>query len=176
MGAVLQRGQINSIRITADMYPGTRYLGAVTFSHDTTARQTRARIADQLAVYLAGMVAEQLLLGDHDEGCASDLAAATREAAVAVGAIGMGSSLVSVGAVTSATDIETIRRFNPRLDQEIDQMLKLGAERAREILQQHRDVVHNLSERLFKDKTLDPDAVYAALSAVVVGRTDVLLW
>jgi ATP-dependent Zn protease len=57
---------------------------------------TRSELQSRIQIALAGLAAEQLLLGETGTGPAGDLEAATRTASAMVGAYGMGSSLVSL--------------------------------------------------------------------------------
>jgi len=73
-------------------------------SHSETEERftrTRTEVRAMIDIAFGGMVAEELFFGESSTGVASDLQSATVNACQMVGLLGMGSSLISVGAIES---------------------------------------------------------------------------
>jgi Peptidase family M41/ATPase family associated with various cellular activities (AAA) len=68
--------------------------------------QSRTEMQAMIAIALGGLTAEEIFLGESGTGPGADLAKATEVAALMVGALGMGSSLISYEAVAEASSPE----------------------------------------------------------------------
>ena len=125
----------------------------------------RKKLEGMLTGLMGGRVAEELVFGDITTGAQSDIKQATRLARMMVCEWGMSPALgpqnfstreelLFLGReVSRSQDIseETARR----IDEEIHRLLHEAYERARTILQQHRDKLDILTQLLIERETLD---------------------
>ena len=135
---------------------------------DTEERFTRTRreMETLLAISMAGMAAEEIFEGESGTGPAGDLAAATQIAAEMVGALGLGSSLISFRAVADGV-------FDPGLvgrvlgseagREAVDSVLKAQKRRARALLRRHSSLVMALRDALLDRDELIGDEIIAVL-------------
>lgn len=123
----------------------------------TTASEARAL----MEVALAGLVAEELELGEASSGAASDLAAATTIASQLVGAMGLGGSRLSLEAAempAAGNLVAKVLAHDP--SREAAEALIAEAEAsARTKLVAHRQALLALSAALLGHDELDGDAV-----------------
>lgn len=93
--------EIVSIRDSARLTGGRQVLGGAQFAHPGLERRTKRHYLDRVAVFMAGIAAETLMLGDHDDGsgggAGSDLHEATNIVITMEQALGMGKHLASFG-------------------------------------------------------------------------------
>jgi cell division protease FtsH len=115
---------------------------------------------------LAGMAAEMLFLGCHDDGAAggrgSDLHDATRAAIMLERAYGMGDGLASLGDISDAPMID-ISRMDRSVLRRADKILQQQLERATEILERHRPACERLVDGLVASLELSGQEVLDAL-------------
>ena len=97
----------------------------------TYGNRTEGQLMDRLAIYLAGKNAERLILGDHDTGCASDYARAKQLAQSMVENFAMD----SFGATA-------------------EEILKAADSRSAEILEEYRQILPELADRLLEEKEI----------------------
>lgn len=136
--------------------------GGVQWESSYATISTKAHYLAKIAMMLGAGAAEEMIYGDIADGRAHDLVQATHYATLMETALGYGRSLMSEG----ETDHKTLQslRFRDRdLQERIDQTLRQQIDRARAILEDHRDIVVRLAERLFQEKSLDPEVIYQAL-------------
>ena len=130
-------------------------------------------LRDMLTVRLGGRVAERLCLGSASSGAANDLAGATHVATRMVRDFGLSDA---VGPVSYASDGQDttppFMRERPyaqdtqrHIDTEVVRLLREAEERAAKLLQQYRDALDALSQRLLDEETVTGRFVYE-----LVGR------
>ncbi|WP_134732167.1 ATP-dependent zinc metalloprotease FtsH [Amycolatopsis nivea] len=133
-------------------------------------------LADLLTVRLGGRAAELVALGEASTGAANDLASATAIAAKMVTEFGLSPALGPIGysrggAPAVADDGPELlgRPYSEQtqrvVDQEIGRLVREAEARAVALLEQHRDALDRLAERLREEETVDGTAVQAALAA-----------
>lgn len=148
-------------------------VGKATFGRRPWARRTKAHYLDAIAMGLAGMAAEQLLLGCHDDGVAggrgSDLYDATRTAILLERSFGMGDGLASLGDIAGAPMID-ISRMDRSVLARADKILREQLERATEILERHRSVCERLVDALVAGLELSGQEVLDALDEDGLGN------
>ena len=129
-------------------------------------------LKDSLAVRLGGRAAELLVLGEASSGASNDLSGATDLATRMVREYGMSERLGPVGFAHSSPMYLGREQVHNReyaeatqrvIDEEVAVLLKEAAERARQLLSDHRDALDRLVEDLLAHETVDGDAVDAAL-------------
>ncbi len=113
---------------------------------------SRRQATAQLAVAMAGRVAEELLLGDDfTQGAAQDFRAATDLARRMVTEYGMG----SMGPGFVLPEETHIGVLAERVHTSVQSLLEEALACARDLLVQGRDVLERVSDRLLEDETLD---------------------
>ena len=114
--------------------------------------QSKTELEAALAIALAGLASEELFLGETGTGPGSDLASATQVAALMVGALGMGGSLVSYEAVAEGAISRTNLVGKVLSDQEgkrrVEDLLQSQKERISGLLASNRDLVEALRDTL----------------------------
>ena len=127
--------------------------------------QTREEVLSEIKVALASRAAEELFLGTGLTGVTSDLQQATRLAMAYFGYYGMGNSFYSYLAMPSGLggiDPDTKRRIEALLDEQYREVNQLLAE--------HADEVHIVSERLLEELELNGEDVKEILESRGVQR------
>jgi cell division protease FtsH len=127
--------------------------------------QTREEVLSEIKVALASRAAEELFLGTGLTGVTSDLQQATRLAMGYFGYYGMGNSFYSYLAMPSGLggiDPDTKRRIEALLDEQYREVKQLLAE--------HADEVHIISERLLEELELHGEDVKEILESRGVQR------
>jgi ATP-dependent Zn protease len=138
--------------------------------------KSRTELEAMLAIALGGMAAEELFLGEPGTGPASDLASATEIAALMVGALGMGGSLVSYEAVAEGP-VSTRNLVGKVLGdsggkQKVEELLGGQKERAIAVLDENRDVVEGLRDALLERDELIGDEILEVIRAALARREE----
>ena len=128
----------------------------------------RSELEAQLAVLLAGRVAEELVFGDPTTGAENDLRAATDLAARMVAEYGMSER---VGPLRVGVELERFGIGRPgdaedSVGSEIRRLVARAHAAAASVLTEHRRHLDALAARLFDDETLEKEDVDALLAAV----------
>ena len=135
--------------------------------------KTRNEMLDELAVFLGGRVAEELMCDDITSGASNDLERATKMAREMVTRLGMSEELgtqvfgeanhqVFLGrdyADHQDYSVETARR----IDLEVQRIMREAHERAEKILSERRDQLELMKTVLLERETVEGDAVTALL-------------
>ena len=128
-------------------------IGAARFEADNTLFRDRPFYLNKICTLLAGMAAEQLVLGTFGDGAASgdesDLARATLIATLMEASFGMGEQLAKTYAV-SAREWAQIRRGDVSLSNRVNEILKNQLSRATAILQDNMWLLHQIAGQLEK--------------------------
>lgn len=134
---------------------------------------TEPYLLDMLAARLGGRVAERLVLGDLSSGAAQDLAGATEMATKMVRDFGFSDRIGPVGYHRPEDgSVPPALRGRPYgeetqhvIDDEVTRVLREAEKDATEKLEQHRDELEELIDRLLEVETVGGDEIYA-----LVGR------
>lgn len=140
--------------------------------------KSRREMLDDLAVFLGGRVAEELMCDDITSGASNDLERATKMARQMVTRLGMSEELgtqvfgeadhqVFLGrdyADHQDYSEETARR----IDVEVQRIMRQAHERAEKILTDHRDQLELMARVLLERETVEG----AAVEALLEGRWD----
>jgi cell division protease FtsH len=127
---------------------------------------------DMLAVFLGGRAAELTVLSRGSTGAANDLAKATDLATRMVREFGLSPSLGPIGYPTGGpvflgaggselTSRSYAEKTQAAIDGEVQRLVRDAEQRARDILERHRDALDRLVTLLLEKETIDGDAVYA---------------
>jgi cell division protease FtsH len=138
--------------------------------------KSRSELESMLAISLGGMSAEELFIGEPGTGPASDLAYATEVAAMMVGALGMGGSLVSYEAVAEGP-VSTRNLVGKVLGdaegkKKVGELLDDQKERAIAVLDENRDVVEGLRDALLERDELLGDEILEVIRAALARREE----
>jgi len=156
--------------------PRGRALG-VTMQLPEADRHNHSRpfIEAQIAILMAGRVAEEVCLGQMTSGASNDIERATELAAKMVCELGMSSlgpvhfrrpSGAGEGESRAAGFSEETAR---RVDDEIRALVMRGCETAREIVERERDAVRALALELLDVESVDADRIKQILAAPFAG-------
>ena len=128
---------------------------------------TSTELSAQLAVLLAGRVAEEIVFGDPTTGAEDDLARATALAEKMVKDFGMSRAvgLRSAGGPYGGAD-PTDSAESRRIDDEVGRLIDEAHDRACAIVVDHRPHLDRLAERLIAAETLDKDEIDHLLAEV----------
>jgi cell division protease FtsH len=136
---------------------GRQSLGGATFENDPGRRRNRRYYLNQIALYMGGIEAETVFFGDHADGAGSkdgaDLNVATNLVLVMERYLGMGPSFVSFGEIYHKR-LDSLKYASPMLTARVEATLQEQFERAKALLEEHRDAVEVLSRRLIERKSL----------------------
>jgi cell division protease FtsH len=135
---------------------------------------SEAYLNDLLAVRLGGRAAELVVFGHGSTGASNDLAEATNLAVRMVREFGLSPALGPVGYSTDTPQYlggpvqDGLRRpFSEEtqrvVDQEVSRLLREAEERAVALLNDHRDALDWLAERLVEKETIDGNVVLEVL-------------
>lgn len=167
VGAVLGM-KLSSVSVASTLRPGqsAQSVGRAVFARNVWARRTREHYLDIITMTMAGMAAEQLLLGCWDDGSSggagSDLHEATKTAIALERSFGMGHMLASYGPVDDRIANE-IKSLDAALTVQVDAILRKQLERATAILERHRETCLKLVTELAKRGELPGKEVMEAL-------------
>ncbi|MBY5477110.1 AAA family ATPase [Rhizobium leguminosarum] len=126
-------------------------LGQARFRRGAWIRRTKEHYLDLIAMTMAGMAAEEVFLGAHDDGVAgnegSDLFEATKTAIALERSYGMGEKLGSYGDLRSR-HLDAFCHLDPMLLARVDRILHEQLSRSKEILVRHRRAFLILTDQL----------------------------
>ncbi|HKZ75255.1 MAG TPA: AAA family ATPase [Actinomycetota bacterium] len=129
--------------------------------------RTQRQILADIQVSLAGLVAEEIWIGQTTTGPSSDLASATRNAAAYVGVYGMGKSLISVAAMPpTMMDGDPIRAIlsDPERRKEMDALLDDCRGRVKKVLLLKKHAVEGVRDALIEREELIGDEIEALMA------------
>ncbi|WP_245450347.1 AAA family ATPase [Neorhizobium sp. SOG26] len=145
---------------------GNQSVGKAIFERQPWVRRNKDHYLDIIAMTLAGMAAEEVLLGSHDDGSSggrgSDLYDATRTVIAIERSHGMGRGLASFGDL-SDQPINEISHMDPALLARVDATLQEQFRRTKSIVEEHRAVCESLVDLLVDQLKLSGQEVLDAL-------------
>ncbi len=141
---------------------GNAFLGAtMQLPQEDKYTKSRNEYLDDLAVYMGGNIAENIVIGDVTSGASSDIKQATRIARAMVCELGMSEKIGMIHYASGrATQYEQEDKsyseaFAHELDMEIKSILDNARERAISILTEKRNDLEILAQALLENETLD---------------------
>ncbi len=133
--------------------------GAAYFDMPRVCRRDRDFYHGQIAIMLAGLAAEEVVLGSTGDGAGSgnnsDLAMATRVATITETMFGMGASFRHSSA-TSDEELEKLRAGDRELAFRVDCKLAAQFVRAKEILESNRPLLDAVTGELVENGSITP--------------------
>ena len=137
---------------------------------------TREELLDRIAVMMGGRVAEEIVFGDISTGAHNDLERATETARAMVMQLGMSHRFgpVTFGRSHKSRYLDgggtEERNFSEQtaqaIDAEVCSILEAQYIRARQILDERREVLERMTVRLLEVETLDRPAIDSVLAEV----------
>ena len=129
--------------------------------------KTRSELTALVQIAFGGMVAEELFFGEAGTGPAGDLEAATRTAAMMVGAFGMTGSLVSLAAAGGPPGANIVAKVlsDDSGRAALEGILRDAKEFVRGLLEQHRNIVEALRDALLERNELVADEIEEVILA-----------
>ncbi|WFS02377.1 AAA family ATPase [Rhizobium tumorigenes] len=150
---------------------GREQLGGAWFAERRMERRTKQLYLDRVCTFMAGIAAETLIIGQHDDGAGggegSDLHEATNIVIAMEQAFGMGALLANFG--SDPEEIGNAKRFNPALMVRVDAVLREQLKRATSIIEENRPAVEWLSEQLLERRELSGEEVRKAVAEMLPG-------
>jgi cell division protease FtsH len=133
--------------------------------------KTRSELTALVQIAFGGMVAEELFFGEAGTGPAGDLEAATRTAAMMVGAFGMTGSLVSFSAAGGPPGANLVAKVlsDDAGRAALEGILREAKVHVRALLDQHRPIVEALRDALLERNELVGDEIQDAILASRAG-------
>ncbi len=135
---------------------------------------SRSQLSDMLAMTLGGRTAEEVVFGEITTGAADDIERATRIARSMVTEFGMSEKLGPQRFVGRAGEKFLTRDASPpaehsdelaaRIDEEVARLLDEAHERARRVLEEHREVLDHLAAELLEREVLTDEELASALA------------
>ena len=147
---------------------GYRALGyTLQLPHEDKYLVSKQEMLDKITAILGGRAAEEIVFGDITSGAANDIERATEMARTMVCELGMSERLGPLAwgkterEVFLGKDLTRIRNFSEEVASEIDEEVRKIVtqcyERAKEILQSHRDQMDRIVEVLLEKETIEGD-------------------
>ena len=136
--------------------------------------KSRTELEALIAIALGGMAAEELFLGESGTGPGSDLASATEVAAMMVGALGMGSSLISYEAVAEGAVSRSNLVGKVLADRDsktaVENLLDTQKEHIRGVLAENKDLVEALRDALIARDELVGEEIVQVIHQALAKR------
>jgi len=136
--------------------------------------QSKSEFEDKIAGLLGGNVSERLVFGDTTTGSSNDIEKATNLARRMVTEFGMSDRLGPLAfgkrdeLVFLGREIGEQRNYSDeiakQIDEEVRAIIDRAYERARQVLETHRDRLDNLAQKLIAEETVDGDAFESLFS------------
>lgn len=164
MHLLVGEGDIVKLSIQSEISPERRLyaLGALETRQTRPRFLTRQEHENHLVIDLAGLAAEQIVLGDFGDGGGgvhgSDLHQATLRALDLETSLGLGNSLVYLGAKGSA-HLRAQLANDKDLRRQVNRCLRAAFDQARELLSENRDALDALTDALLTHQALSGRAV-----------------
>ena len=127
--------------------------------------QSRTELLEDIATYLGGRCAEELVLGDISTGASSDLERATAIARAMVAKYGMSEALGNVVFDTGHDEVflgRSMAQTKPyseevagQIDKEVRALIDQAKARCMDILEKRRDILDRVAQYLLEHETMD---------------------
>jgi len=137
--------------------------------------KTKAQFEDDLAVFMAGHVAEAMVFEEQSTGAANDIERATAVARRMVTEFGMSRTLGPLAfgkkdeLVFLGREISEQRNYSDevayQIDQEIRELVEAAHQRAKQILSTHADKLDAIAQLLIAEETIEGDQLEALFDA-----------
>lgn len=158
---------------------GRAYLGAtMTMPTEDTYTQSRNELLDELAVLMGGRVAEEIIFSDITSGASGDIEHASRIARLMVCAFGMNEEIgpIRYGDLTNPVYVRAdqsggdnySQETAAKIDAQVQKIIGDALERARKLLNEHRDNLEKLAQELLEKESMTGNEVRALLGLPLI--------
>jgi ATP-dependent Zn protease len=133
--------------------------------------KTRSELRALIEIAFGGMVAEEVFFGESSSGVAGDLKAATDWACQMIGALGMGSTLVSSASleVPGAGNLAAKVLATDSGREEVESVLRDAKDSVRTMIEAHRGTVVALRDALLDRNELVGDEILTVIEGARPG-------
>ena len=133
--------------------------------------KTKSEIEALIEISLGGMVAEDLFFGETSSGVSGDLTMATDAACQMIGALGMGSTLISAESlqVPGTANLAAKVLSTDAGRDEVEELLRQARTRVRATIEANREVVEALRDALLEREELVGDEILRVISQAPQG-------
>ncbi|GAU07708.1 ATP-dependent zinc metalloprotease FtsH [Desulfoplanes formicivorans] len=145
---------------------------------------SKTYLQNNMAVLLAGRVAEEIVLGQVTTGAGNDIERATKTARKMVCEWGMSEKLGPIsmtegeGEVFLGRDMMSHKNYSEQtaqiIDSEIKRIVTQGHAKAKELLEEHLDTLHRLAEALLERETLTGKEVDLIMEGKTLASPEVI--
>ncbi|WP_221090265.1 ATP-dependent zinc metalloprotease FtsH [Deinococcus aquaedulcis] len=156
--------------------PRGRALGAAFYLPEEQVLMSKERLENQLVVALGGRAAEEVFMGSVTSGAADDFRKATNIARRMVLEWGMGDNFKNMALTTDSgpvflgEDMAKPKAFSEHtsqlVDEDVKRILTRAYERARELVTQYRQAMHEVADALLSQELITGDVVREAVGRV----------
>lgn len=141
--------------VKVSVIPYSSGCGGVTIGDWDEVNETAIKSKDwfmrQIKVALGGMIAEEIVYGEHSSGCSNDLRQATDRAIVMLSSCGMGDTLISSSGIPN-DKIKT--EYDNKILNEADEILKDTYKELKEEMTKHKEEIIRFGKELMEKKTV----------------------
>ena len=149
----------------------------MTLPEDDVNYMTKTKMQDELVDLLGGRVAEELVLDDISTGAQNDLQRVSQIARAMVTKYAFSENLPSMSFGDSSDEVFLGRDFTTRrnyseevasqIDKEVEAIVENAYRRAKQILSENMDKLHNVAKALLKYETLDKEQFEQAYNGTI---------
>ena len=156
--------------------PRGRALGAAFYLPEEQVLMSKERLENQLIVALGGRAAEEVFMGSVTSGAADDFRKATNIARKMVLEWGMGDNFKNMALTTDSgpvflgEDMAKPKAFSEHtsqlVDEDVKRILTRAFERARELVTEYQQAMHEVADALLTQELITGDVVREAVARV----------
>ncbi|MEW6421534.1 MAG: ATP-dependent zinc metalloprotease FtsH [Deinococcota bacterium] len=156
--------------------PRGRALGAAFYLPEEQVLMSKERLENQLVVSLGGRAAEEVFMGSVTSGAADDFRKATNIARKMVLEWGMGENFKNMALITDSgpvflgEDMAKPKAFSEHtsqlVDEDVKRILHRAYERARSLVTEYAQAMHEVAEALLSQEMITGDVVRDAVARV----------
>ena len=127
----------------------------------------KEELKEDIAMFMGGRVAEELIFGDYSGGASNDIERATKKARYMVKVLGMSEKLGPINYGSSNNEVFVGMSFGSApvysekiaalIDEEVHKILTDAYQRAKDILTENIDKLHFIADYLLTHETMDGD-------------------
>lgn len=154
--------------IKVTIVPRGRALGAAWYLPEERQITTKEQMLDEMCATLGGRAAEELFTGRISSGAANDLERVTKQAYGMIAYLGMSDRLPNLSYYNN-DEYSFQRPYSEKtaelIDEEVKNMVNQQYERAKQILSEHKDGHHELTQLL-----IDREVIYAEDVEHIFGK------
>ncbi len=162
--------QVDSL-VKVSIIPRGKSLGAAWYLPEERQIRTYSHFVQKLSAQLAGRAAEEVIFGEVSSGAVDDLEKVTKEAYTMVAYFGFDRKIgnVSFYDSTGRADLSMHKPYSEEtgklIDEEVRQLIEECYQKAKQILQQHKNELIKIAELLLEKEVIFKDDIEA-----IVGK------